>query len=504
MSAVFTEPEEGFTARRAAGAAAFAAGLGLYGALAAAAAVIYPPLAAVFLVPFAAGVFFLAPSSRAAPRQIALRLILMAAFLFPVWPVYVFVKIGPMPILTPPRLLLYAASAMWLYDMTFSRLRRAQFALVFKRSGLVAALPLSFVALGVFSLVTAEGRALAATELFRQTLIWFLPYCAIVTYCRREQDFTALLRWLIIGAVIAAIIAIGEALTHRLLASYLTPMMSGDTQWLTRVQLQKIRDGVFRAQSSHTHPLSLGEQMAMSAPFALAFALGAKEKRARWLWFAGLAAILLGAVATNSRGAALGLGMAMTGMAVIVIWRFLRQASAVRFRPLIGLFAAFALLSAPVVAVGAAAMISGKGGVSASNSTQARIDQVESAWPKVLKRPIGGYGTGRSTRVLGFWGQTLTIDNYYLSLALDYGFPGPAAFLAMLAAFAVSGFRRVKGARADLAAIYLAVPASAAAIAVSRLVMSQTGNITIFLILIAAFAGSGVSLARRRQRPEYC
>lgn len=476
-------------------------GFTLYVALAAGTAVIFPPAALLFLVPPVAVLWAKAPEARAVPRDLAFTLILIASVLLAVWPVYIFVKLGPMPILTPPRLVLYAVSAMWLYDMAVSRWRRAQFSLAVRRSCAVTWSVFGLFGLGLLSLPLAEGRALAVPEFFRQTMIWLLPFCAVLTYCRRTRDFERLVKAFVLGAVIVAGIAILEAATQQLMAIVLSPLIQGDAIWLQNVQLQKIRDGFFRAQASHTHPLSLGEHMAFAAPFALAFAARAKDLRARWLWGSAFALILLGAIATNSRGAALGMVIGLGLMAAIFTVRFFSQPRAARFRPLIGLASALLLLSSPVIAAGTYAMISGKGGLSASNSSQARLDQIEQAWPKLMKRPVLGHGSGRAARVLGFWGQTLTIDNYYLSLALDLGFPGPLAFLAMLAAFGVAALRRAMTAPPEMTALCLACAASAAAIAISRTITSQAGNLAMIFVLIAAFAGAQVTMnARRRAR----
>ncbi len=475
-------------------------GFTLYVALAAATAVILPPAALLFLLPPLGVLWVRAPASRCVPRELPMTLIVIASVLLAVWPVYLFVKLGPSPILTPPRLVLYAVSAMWLYDMAVSRLRRAQFSLAVRRSRWITWSVFGLFGLGLLSLPLAEGRALAVPEFVRQTMIWLLPFCAVLTYCRRTRDFERLLMAFILGAVVVAAIAIIEALTQQLMAIVLSPFIGDDAVWLQNVQEQKIRDGFFRAQASHTHPLSLGEHMAFIAPFALAFAARARHPKARWLWAAAFAIILLGAVATNSRGAALGMTIALGFMATVFVARFFTRPRAARFRPLIGLLTAMLLLASPLIAVGTYAMVAGKGGVSASNSTQSRLEQMELAWPKILKRPVLGYGTGRSSRILGFWGQTLTIDNYYLTLALDFGFPGPLAFIAMLVAFGVAGLKRAAAAPRSMKAIYLACAGAAAAILISRTITSQTGNIAMILVLIAAFAGAQAASQARRRR----
>jgi len=462
--------------------------------------VIFLPFAAVFLAPVVVGIVAVAPAMKASPRRLALSLLVGAAFLLPFWPAYLFIKLGPAPALAPPRLVLYAVSALWAYDMIFSPYRRAQFLFAVKKSGAVTALVFALFGLGFLSLPFSEGRSIAIPEFFRQAVIWLVPYCAVMTYCRRQREFALLMKALVIGAIPVGLIAIAEAASHQLLANLLSPFIADDAEWLRNVQALKIRDGAFRAQATHTHPLSLGEHLAFTAPFALAFALSAREFKARAFWYSAFAMFLLAAAASNARSAIIVMTAGIAAMSGILVWRALRRASAWRWRPLIGLAFLAAVAVSPVVSVAAYGFISGKGGVSAANSTQSRLDQLEMAWPKIMKRPVGGYGSGRSARVLGYWGRMLTLDNYYLSLALDLGLPGPITFLAMLAAWGLASLRRSIRAHPALGAVYLAMFASVFSIAISRTIISMAGNLAIIYFMMAAFAGASVTFSRRRFR----
>ncbi|OGT59388.1 MAG: hypothetical protein A3E01_08600 [Gammaproteobacteria bacterium RIFCSPHIGHO2_12_FULL_63_22] len=489
-----------FALARLARPAGYFTALTLYVAVGAAATIIFPPLGVVFLLPVAFAIIAVAPPLKAVPRKLVFTLLLVGALLLPLWPSYLFIKLGPTPALTPSRLVFYMVSALWAYDMTFSPLRRAQFIYAVRKSGAVAGLFFALFALGFLSLPFAEGRAVAAPEFFRQAMIWLAPFCATITYCRRQREFVALIKAATIAAVIVALIAIGEFATRQLLANALAPLVGDDAEWLRNVQALKTRDGVFRAQSTHTHPLSLGEHLSFAAPFAAAFFFSARTMRGRMIWFASLAAIVAAAIATNSRAAAIVLVLSLGAMALMLAWRALRRTSASHWRPLAGLAILACVVVSPVAVVGVAGVIAGKGGVSASNSTQSRIDQIEMALPKIMKRPIGGYGTGRAARVLGYWGRTLTLDNFYLSLALDLGLPGPLTFLAMLAAWAFAALKRSGAAHPHLGVLYLACAASAISFALDRAIISLTGNLAIVYFMMAAFAGASVTFSRRRCR----
>lgn len=477
-----------------------ALGLTLYIALGSAAAIIYPPIGVAFLLPVLVAIVRVAPEMRATPHRLMLGLLAIGCFLLPLWPTYLFFKLGPTPALIPPRLVLYVVCALWAYDMTFSRLRRGQFFYALKKGGPACALFFGLFFLGLISLPLAEGRSIAIPEFFRQSIIWLAPFCAIMTYCRRQRHFILLIKALTLAAVTVAAIALAEAATHQLLANLLSPFIADDAEWLRTAQALKIRDGAFRAQATHTHPLSLGEHLAFAAPFALAFALSANRLGARAFWWIAFAAIVLAAGATNSRGALLMITLSIGAMAGVLVLRSMKRASLSHLRPLAGL--AFVLIAAasPVASVVAYAVISGKAGVSAANSTQSRIDQMEMAWPKIIKRPVLGYGTGRSTRVLGYWGRTLTLDNYYLTLALDLGFPGPLTFFTMLVAWSIGSLRRSMRSHPYLGVVYLAMAASILSIIIGRSIISQAGNLTVIYVMLAAYVGASANFSPRRSR----
>lgn len=463
---------------------------GVYAAAATFSTLVYPPTLAAFLAPLAAVIVAAAPRARPAPRRLALTLIYVAAVLLPLWPVFLHLKIGPAPILTPPRLVLYALTAVWVFDMACSRIRRGRLAHAVRNAPLIVWPALAFFALGALSVPLAEGRMLALGEFFRQSVIWLAPFLAVLTYVRSGAEARRIFAILAVAGGVSGAIAVVEIASGRLMASALSPLIADNADWLRKAQEQKIRDGVFRAQGPHTHPLSLGELLAMTAPLALGFAVSARAIRTRIMWSLCLAFIAAGAVATNSRGAMLAIAVAMTAACALLAWRQLRKTSSWRFRPAAGLVAALALAASPLVAAGALHVISGGAGESAARSTQSRIDQIEMAAPMIADRPVLGHGAGRAARVLGYWGASLTIDNYYLTLALDYGLPGPFVFLSMLIGFGWFALDRAGRAPPQDAALWTGLAAAAAALVVTRTIVSMTGNMAIIFFMLAVAAGA--------------
>jgi len=382
--------------------------------------------------------------------------------------------------------------------MVFSPMRRAHLVFAFKKAPIVGGLVLFFFFLALASLPMAIGRSLAAPELFRQMIIWFLPFLIAVTYIRRQRDLLLMMKVITLGAGVAGLIAISEAATGQLLASFLSPIIPNDQEWLRVAQEIKIRDGVFRAQATHTHPLSLGEFLAFTAPFAMVFAVNAKTFYGKSFWAGLMLAIVFGALLTSSRGALLGIVVAGGASGLVLGYRFLKTNASYQFRPLAGVISLALIAASPIVFVGGYKMITGAGGASASNSSQARLDQIELAIPKIMKRPIGGYGTGRAARALGYWGRTLTVDNYYLTLALDLGLPGPIIFASILIATGGGALRRSDAGSKEMRLVYVAFFALCAVILISRTITSLTGNLAVFFPIIGAFVGAASSLPKKK------
>jgi hypothetical protein len=202
--------------------------------------------------------------------------------------------------------------------------------------------------------------------------------------------------------------------------------------------------GQYRTSSVFSTPLGLSEFLALTLPFVMHFA-GSKHYRV-WVraaaWFS-LPFILLVILYTDSRLGILGLFVAMMLYMLyraIQHWRRNKRAiiptAVLAAYPTI--FAAFVVLS----------FVSGRvknkvwGTGQYDDSNQGRMDQLNMGIPKVLHHPFG-HGPATAGEVLGYTNPsgTLTIDNFLLAIALDYGIIGLIAFVAM---FTVSAYTASK------------------------------------------------------------
>ena len=138
------------------------------------------------------------------------------------------------------------------------------------------------------------------------------------------------------------------------------------------------------------------------------------------------------------------------------------------------------------------------GGGAQAASTDARITQFRMGLPMILQNPIG-HGLGQGAATLGFapFGF-LTIDSYYLTVALECGVLGFVAFFGAIACAIIQGVRS-ESLRLGPATIgTLAVPAaiSLTSFIIIKSVFSQTDNLPIIYMVL------GLLVALRSQLYE--
>ena len=100
------------------------------------------------------------------------------------------------------------------------------------------------------------------------------------------------------------------------------------------------------------------------------------------------------------------------------------------------------------------------------------------------KSPILGYGPSTGASKIGYLGNSnsLTIDNYYLSMVIESGIPGLLLYIAMLLVPLLRIFQFVDRERAGLLA---ALVSSVMVFATIRSILSLTHNQDFALLIIA-------------------
>jgi O-antigen ligase len=213
--------------------------------------------------------------------------------------------------------------------------------------------------------------------------------------------------------------------------------LQGDTEIIAKVASFNGRafTNEYRARGTFGGSLYFAEYLAMSFPFVLHLWAQSKKLYQSVLLMMAALAVASTMIFTGSRSAALAMLLSPILLVFLAAWRTRQIKSS-------SLVASAALFSYPALAGLMLTLtlfwrrlhVMIIGGGQHGGSTEARNIQWEMGWPKIFAGPFG-HGAATSGGVLGFFNpghDTATVDSYYLTLLLEYGFLGFFSFMAIM------------------------------------------------------------------------
>ncbi|MDR3409382.1 MAG: O-antigen ligase family protein [Formivibrio sp.] len=246
------------------------------------------------------------------------------------------------------------------------------------------------------------------------------PFAILVAADRIKFNLDRIAKLILVLAMFIALTTAFEYMTQISMANIIFKIFPLDSSsaYASMLLGDKSRDGAFRAQSFFTHPLVLGG--VLSAFAAVAFS-GIKQEKRGWRLISALTFILCVAAIpmTGTRSALVSVLVAIFAnltLNVLAIRRrdFRTVAIIVSFS--IFLFGAFEIMSF------ANELKAGSTAAQAQSSTY-REDMWAKGAPAIAMSPVFGFGDGQSLRIAGVKvGDGLTVDDFYLTQLLDFGF----------------------------------------------------------------------------------
>jgi O-antigen ligase len=142
------------------------------------------------------------------------------------------------------------------------------------------------------------------------------------------------------------------------------------------------------------------------------------------------------------------------------------------------------------------------GDASHTASTQARIEQMHVGIAKLLQWPFG-YGIGQAAVTITNASDFITIDSYFLSVAIEYGILGFITYYGIFAIAMYEGSRRylMDTTGNEDQSFLLPITASFIAFMVAKFVFSQQDNHPVVFMMLGALLG--LISARRNLVPSY-
>lgn len=260
------------------------------------------------------------------------------------------------------------------------------------------------------------------------------------------------------------------------------------------------RDGAYRAASIFSHSIVFAQFAGALAPLAVhtcRFGRGG----IRVLGVLALCCIPVVMAISGARSGFVVLVVALGAYGLLNLIRVTPQ----RVLACLATFAIAALvLASPLQAM--IGQLTAGDTIAEQMSTNARTQMLANGLRALEDRPLIGYGDGRSPDIAGLVGRhnIRTIDNLYLSAAVDFGIVGLALLLCLLgAAFAAMSAGLAKAAlplERNLQSAYLA---AAIAVAVGQTVITIPDNMALIYLLTAlAVTRPGPLTAVRQPGPD--
>lgn len=390
-----------------------------------------PTFIVAFVVPLvimSAMIIWALPHQRTAPT-LAIEFLLPAFFVALIlWPNYLAVSLPGLPWITLLRTIGLPMAGLLLVSLSVSPAFRKRVSESVTGFPLLWKFMCCFVAVQLVTTVISTSPPASAQLVFNQSIYWVSVFVITVTVCR---DIRYIERyWALLCALsvpICVLVFLESREQHLLWMSHIPRFLRIDDPFVQIVLKPSFRPGinVYRAHATFSTPLGMAEYLSLLTPFFLHFGFSSKKTALKLACFAMIPVLFITIRLSDARlGVA---GMLVCLLLYGMIWSVVTWRSHPR-----NLLAAATVYAYPVIFVGGIglvmasyrlhAMVFGDG--AQASSTEARKIQLNMAMEALFKAPWG-HGTGQAGPAMGYAeGAFITIDNYFITIALDYGILG--------------------------------------------------------------------------------
>ena len=436
----------------------------------------------------------LAPGDVSAPKSLLRFLLYAVTICCVVWPIYLRYKGLPGPGVSPTRLAYWSMAGLFLFWIIASRDTRTQ---VPARISLIRPFSILLTVYMGWAIVCALASNYPLMSLYHLGKLMVGPilmFLVALSSLRGKRDVDTMLALLVLACMGSCAVAALEVIKKTNIFYETVPFLfpDGDSsteEWTEGLIRDKSRGGDYRVMATFSHPLTFGEYLAITFPAAVYLAGFATRKWHRALGFLMIPVILAGAYVTHTRSSILAIGVAVITIATLLSLRALHQRRSYA-ASVVGAFALVVMAAFLLGLVGVAIEMASGQNLSEAGSSFARVFMLKRGVALAFESPLLGYGPGMAALTLGLLpGFTkLTVDSYYLSLALESGLPGLLLFTGLLVYMIFRGAAAALQVEGRDGARIAVIVSALASFTVVRLVLSLTENFDIVFLLMALLA----------------
>ncbi len=406
------------------------------------------------------------------------------------WPPIAALNLPGLPVVSPTRVVLFALLAVVVLNFAMSGVMRRQVIDAMNAFPPVRRLYWLFWATTVLALPLSAQLSASMTKWVNNQIYWTTILAASAWLATRPgfaRRTAQVLAWTLI---VVALLGINEYRMQELWwPTILPPWLRADEVLYAKLFLPSFRAYTteYRVRGILGNALYTAEYTAICFPFLIYYLTCTKKTAHRMLLIAGVLATMMTMYFTSSRSAMIGMVFTLAVYPLLEALRVRRQrptslvASAVFYA-----YPLFAAILVATVIFWRRAHVLILGGYQHQASTDARGIQWDMGWPKVLRQPFG-HGAGTSGDVLGFFnpGQEIpTVDSYFLTLLLDYGFLGFAFFFGLFALAAWTAAKTHLDARDEETRLLAPLAISFTCFLIIKSAASTEGSFPIMFMLV--------------------
>ena len=447
------------------------------------------------LVPLACLAIWALPASKAKPTRAIEGLFWAFLIAIMLWPNYLMIKLPGLPAISAVRLLGLPMAVVLLIRLSTSKTFQDEIKSTVLVVPYLGAFMAAFVAIQVLTIGVSATPGSSANLVFDNQIGWTAAFFVACYIFRQPGSVERATGLFCVCAVGLCFLGLWETkLGHVIWADSVPSIFSVDDISVQRALSGVRRNGTgdYRIEGVQSTSLGFAEFLAMATPFFIHFMVGKFRLVVRIL--AGFSIPLVFAVIllTHSR---LGMvGFFLSSLLYLILWaigRWKNSRGSLMGPAIVAAYPAIfcGFVAASFFVTRLKVLIWGSGETKASN--ESRSAQLLTGIPMILSHPWG-YGTGRGAETLGFTEEdgTLTIDNYYLLSALDWGIAGFIVYFGMIILVAWAAGRQSWGRQMRSREHTFLIPASIFLIEffIIKSIFSQTHNHKLQFIVMGMVA----------------
>ena len=421
------------------------------------------------------------------------------------WPNYITLTLPGLPWFTAARLTAAPLVALMLIHASRSILFRDQMSALISGAPTIVKLVAGFAVIQFLSIVLSPYPFETANRVMNNEIVWTGSFFAAIWAFRNPRSIDRFALLAVGMTFILGLIAIQESrLGHVLWSQSIPSFFSIDEEYAEQIFAGFYRlDGSYRVIATSTTPLSFGELMAMAVPFVIYLVDRNPGLKSLLIAVTVESLILFGLTQADARSGFGGFIVAhFVYLALFVVSYQKKHPSSLLGPALRATFPVVLVLGASAILFIGRIRKHVLGGGMHAGSTNARADQFALFAKKIWGSPIFGFGAGQGGPKIGYMtpGGRLTIDSYYISIAMDYGFVGFFVFYGLVLGAIWKAASIALTRRDQIGQLSAAFASMLTAYLIIKSVLSQEANQPLLFIGLGAVVV--LSYLHKREPPE--